>query len=66
MSAPGSKNDKYIACASMVPDCQFDRDRGDRGRAHEEGRARTPRTTMAITEVTPELAAKVKAAIKNR
>lgn len=65
MSAPSTQTDKYIACASVVPDCPF------------EASARTEEELLqmvaahaahahGITEVTPELAAKVKGAIQNR
>jgi predicted small metal-binding protein len=65
MSAPTTHTDKYIACASVVPDCPF------------EATARTEAELLkmvaahaahahGVTEVTPELAEKVKAAIQNR
>jgi predicted small metal-binding protein len=56
---------KYIACAEIVPDCPFTATAATEGEllskviahaAHDHG----------ITEVTPELAGKVKAAIKTR
>jgi predicted small metal-binding protein len=65
MPAPESHTDKYIACASIVPDCQFEATATTEEEllkmvlahaAHDHG----------VTEVTPELAAKVKAAIQNR
>jgi len=58
-------NAKYIACAEIVPDCPFTASASSEEEllkqvaehaAHDHG----------ITEVTPELAAKVKAAIKSR
>ena len=64
MPAPGT-DAKYIACAEIVPDCSFTASAATEEEllkkvvdhaAHDHG----------ITEVTPELAAKVKAAIKNR
>ncbi|HJZ77033.1 MAG TPA: DUF1059 domain-containing protein [Vicinamibacterales bacterium] len=64
---PASENakDKYIACAAIVPDCPFTASAATEDEllkavaahaAHDHG----------ITEVSPELAAKVKAAIKSR
>jgi predicted small metal-binding protein len=64
MPAPGT-DAKHIACAEIVPDCTFTASAATEEEllkkvvahaAHDHG----------ITEVTPELAAKVKAAIKNR
>jgi predicted small metal-binding protein len=65
MPAPGTNTDKYIACAAVVPDCPFEATAQTEEEllqmviAHAEH-------THGITEVTPELAAKVKAAIQNR
>ena len=65
MSAPESHIDKYIACASIVPDCQFEATAATEDEllkmvmahaAHDHG----------VSELTPELAAKVKAAIRDR
>jgi predicted small metal-binding protein len=65
MPAPDSLNAKYIACAEIVPDCTFTAIAATEDElmkkvvahaAHDHG----------ITEVTPELAAKVAAAIKTR
>ena len=65
MPASNDLNAKYIACAAIVPDCSFTASAATEEElvkkvaahaAHEHG----------ITEVTPELAAKVKAAIKER
>ena len=65
MPAPESPNAKYIACAEIVPDCAFTATAATEEEllkkvvahaAHDHG----------ITEVTPELAAKVTAAIKTR
>lgn len=64
MPAPGT-DAKYIACAEIVPDCTFTASAATDEEllkkvvahaAHDHG----------ITEVTPELAAQVKAAIKSR
>jgi len=65
MPAPEIDKAKYIACAEIVPDCPFTASaeteeellqRVAHHAAHDHG----------ITEVTPELAVKVKAAIKSR
>ena len=65
MTAPATPKDKYIACAEIVPDCSFTASAATEDElmkkvvahaAHDHG----------ISEVTPELAAKVKAAIKTR
>jgi predicted small metal-binding protein len=65
MPAPETSTEKYIACASVVPGCAF------------EAKALTEEELLkmvaahaehahGVTEITPELAAKVKAAIQNR
>ena len=65
MPAAETEKDKYIACAAIVPDCPFTATAATEEEllkavadhaAHDHG----------ITEVSPELAAKVKAAIKSR
>jgi predicted small metal-binding protein len=65
MPGPQADNAKYIACAEIVPDCTFTASAATEEElmikvaahaAHDHG----------ITEVTPELAAQVKAAIKSR
>jgi len=65
MAAPETHTDKYIACASIVPDCPF-----EATATTEEELLRMVAAHAAhdhgIEEVTPELAAKVKAAIQNR
>jgi predicted small metal-binding protein len=67
MSMPASETDqaKHIACAEIVPDCPF-----AASAATEEELLKKVVTHAAhdhgITEVTPELAAKVKAAIRSR
>ena len=65
MPAPGTSTEKYIACASVVPDCPF-----EATAATEEELIKMVAVHAAhahgVTEVTPELAAQVKAAIQNR
>jgi len=65
MPAHGTNAEKYLACASIVPDCPFEASATTEEElltmvaehaAHDHG----------VTEITPELAAKVKAAIQNR
>ena len=65
MFAPDERDAKYIACAEIVPECGFTASAATEEEllkkvvahaAHDHG----------ITEVTPELAAKVAAAIKTR
>ena len=65
MAAPETDHDKYIACAAIVPDCPF-----EAAATTEEELLKMVAAHAAhdhgITEVTPELAAKVKAAIQDR
>ena len=65
MTGAATENAKHIACADIVPDCPFTASAATEVEllkkvvahaAHDHG----------ITEVTPELATKVKAAIKSR
>ena len=65
MAEPKSATEKYIACASVVPGCGFEATAASEDEilqmvaahaAHDHG----------VTEITPELAAKVKAAIEHR
>ena len=65
MPAPGNSTDKYIACAALVPDCPFEATAQTEDELLEMVAAHAAHT-HGITEVTPELAAKVKAAIKSR
>jgi predicted small metal-binding protein len=65
MPAPEIENAKYIACAEIVPDCPFTASAATDEEllkkvvahaAHDHG----------ITEMTPELAARVRAVIRSR
>ena len=65
MAVSDTQHTKHIACADIVPDCPFTASAGTEEEllkkvvahaAHDHG----------ITDVTPELAAKVKAAITTR
>ena len=65
MPAPDTDKTKYIACAAVVPDCAFTAEAATEEQLLEKVVAHA-RHAHGITEVTPELAAKVKAAIKSR
>jgi predicted small metal-binding protein len=65
MPAPGTNIDKYIACAALVPDCPFEATAPTEEELMHMVAAHAAHT-HGITEVTPELAAKVKAAIQDR
>ena len=65
MSAPETENAKHIACAEIVPDCPFTASAATEAELLEKVVAHAAHD-HGITEVTPELAAKVKAAIKSR
>jgi predicted small metal-binding protein len=65
MAGSETRTEKYIACAAIVPDCPFEATATTEEEllqmvashaAHDHG----------IKDVSPELAAKVKAAIQNR
>jgi len=58
-------NAKYIACAEIVPDCSFTATADTEQELMQKVAAHAAHD-HGITEVTPELAAKVKAAIKSR
>jgi predicted small metal-binding protein len=65
MPAPGTNIDKYIACAALVPDCPFEATAPTEEELMQMVAAHASHT-HGITEVTPELAAKVRAAIQHR
>jgi predicted small metal-binding protein len=65
MPAPENQNAKYIACAEIVPDCAFTASASTEDELLKQVAAHAAHD-HGITEVTPELAAKVKAAIKTR
>jgi predicted small metal-binding protein len=58
-------NAKHIACAEIVPDCSFTASAATEEELLKKVIAHAAQD-HGITEVTPELAAKVKAAIKSR
>jgi predicted small metal-binding protein len=64
---PTSQNTeaKYIACAQIVPDCPFTASAATEEELIQKVAAHAAHD-HGVTEITPELAEKVKAAIKNR
>ena len=65
MPAPANEKAKQIACAEIVPDCPFTASAATEEELLQQVVAHAAHD-HGITEVTPELAAKVKAAIKSR
>ena len=65
MSSPQQTDAKYIVCATIVPDCPFTASAPTEEELMQKVEAHAARE-HGITEVTPELAAKVKAAIQSR
>ena len=65
MSAPDAENAKYMACAAIVPDCGFVASASTEDELLKQVTAHAARD-HGITEVTPELVEKVKAAIRSR
>lgn len=61
----GSKESMHIACASIVPDCTFTASAATEEELMKKVAAHAAHDHK-ITEVSPELAAKVKAAINKR
>ena len=65
MPAHETNDAKHIACAEIVPDCPFTASAATEEELMKKVSAHAARD-HGITEVTPELAAKVRAAIKSR
>jgi len=65
MPAPQIDEAKRIACAEIVPDCPFTASAATEEELLQHVAAHAAHD-HGITEITPELAAKVKAAIKSR
>lgn len=65
MTAPQTREAKHIACAEIVPDCSFTASAPTEEELLKKVVAHAARD-HGITELTPELVAKVKAAIKSR
>lgn len=62
---PENKEAMHIACASIVPDCPFTATAASEEELMKKVAAHAARE-HGISQVTPELAAKVKAAMKSR
>ena len=65
MATTETAKDKYLACAEIVPGCSFTASAPTEEELLKKVMAHAA-TDHGITEVTPELAAKFKAAIKTR
>jgi predicted small metal-binding protein len=65
MSAPHVDEAKRIACAEIVPDCTFTASAATEEELLQQVAAHAAHD-HGITEITPALAAKVRAAIKSR
>ena len=65
MPTPEIESAKYIACAEIVPDCPFTASAETDEELMKKVAAHAAHD-HGIAEVTPELAAKVRAAIKTR
>ena len=65
MPSPETSTEKYIACASVVPDCTFEATATTEDELLKMVAAHAAHA-HGVTEVTPELAAKLKAAIHDR
>jgi predicted small metal-binding protein len=65
MPGTDEKEAKYIECAAIVPDCSFTASAATEEELLKKVTAHAAHS-HGITEVTPELAAKVTAAIKTR
>ena len=65
MSERETGHAKHIACAEIVPDCPFTASAATEEELMQKVAAHAAHD-HGVTEVTPELAAKVKAAIKSR
>ena len=65
MPEPKTAESKHIACADVVPDCSFTASAATEEELLKKVIAHA-KQAHGITEVTPDLAEQVKAAIKNR
>lgn len=65
MADSETRKAKHIACAEIVPDCSFTASAATEEELLQQVAAHAAHD-HGITEVTPELAAKVKAAIRSR
>ena len=58
-------SEKHIACTDVVPGCPFEASAGTEQELIEKVKSHAA-SEHGVTDVTPELAAKVKAAIQSR
>jgi predicted small metal-binding protein len=65
MPAPDTRTAKYIACDEIMDGCTFEASAATEDELMKKVVAHAAQT-HGITELTPELAARVKAAIKDR
>jgi len=65
MPAPAAQNVKYINCAEIMPGCSFTASATTEEELVKKVAAHAAQQ-HGITDLTPELAAKVRAAIKDR
>jgi len=65
MPASSTNNEKYIACAEIMDGCTFEASAATEDELMKKVVAHAAQR-HGITDITPELAAKVKAAIKDR
>jgi predicted small metal-binding protein len=65
MPAPKTPETKHIACADVVPDCSFTASAATEEELLKKVVAHA-KHAHGVTEITPELATQVKAAIKSR
>ena len=65
MPEPKTVQSKHIACADVVPDCSFTASAATEEELLKKVIAHA-KHDHGVTEITPELAAQVKAAIKTR
>ena len=65
MPAPAAQNAKYMDCAQIMPGCSFSASAATEEELMKKVAAHAAQQ-HGITELTPELEAKVRAAIKDR
>lgn len=65
MSVPETDHARHVACADIVPDCTFTASAATEEELLKQVADHAARD-HGVTEITPELAAKVRAAIRSR
>jgi predicted small metal-binding protein len=65
MPAPAAQNAKYLSCAEIMPGCSFTASAATEEELIKKVTAHAAQQ-HGLAELTPELAAKVRAAIKDR